>query len=69
MTREEIVNKTRFRYNCKIYRLDWNDFEIYDDIILLNTPKDEIFVLFDKNFNTIGIEKKPTHYLQKQKTL
>lgn len=66
MTRQAIVNKMRFRYNCRLYRLDWNNFEIYDDLILLNTSKENVFVLFDKNFNTIGIEKKPS-YISKEK--
>lgn len=66
MNREDIINKTKFRYNCGIYRLDWRNFEIYGDVILINTPKEDLFVLFDKNYNTIGVEKKPLNISKEQ---
>lgn len=56
MTREQIVNDIRFRQRCAEYGLDWEKCEIYGDVILLNTPKLALYVLFDKNYNTIGVE-------------
>ncbi len=56
MTREEIINDIKFRQRCGVYGLDCENCEIYDDVILLSTPTLALFVLFDKNYNTIGVE-------------
>lgn len=57
MTRNEIMNDMAFRQQCGKYGLDWDNFEIYDfeDVILLNTPIKDLYVMFDKNYNTIDI--------------
>ena len=56
MTREQIISDIKFRQRCGAYGLNWENCEIYDDVILLNTPTLALYVLFDKNYNTIGIE-------------
>lgn len=55
MTKNEIVNDINFRYACCSYGLDWYDFEIYEDTIILKTPKKNVFVLFNQNYHTIDI--------------
>lgn len=56
MTREEIINDIKFKQRCGLYGLDCENCEIYDDVILLNTPTRALYVLFDKNYKTIGVE-------------
>jgi hypothetical protein len=58
MEKTKIENDMKFRQRCSKYGLDWENFEIYDEVILLNTPIKDLYVLFDKNYNTIAVEKK-----------
>ena len=58
MTKNELINDMSFRQKCGKYGLDWNNFKIYyvdDDeyVILLYTQRNDNYVLFDKNYNTI----------------
>lgn len=55
MTKEEIIKDIKFRQRCGEYGLNWEDFEIYFGSILLNTPTEGLYVVFDKNYNTTGI--------------
>lgn len=55
MTRKELIDDMNFRTRCCEYGLDWLDFEIYDDVIMLHTPKSGIYVLLDNNYNVMGI--------------
>ncbi len=64
MTKEEVMNDMNFRRKCGEYALDWRNFEVYGDIIVLATPKNSVNVLFDKNYNTVGIYKKSVHNFQ-----
>lgn len=57
MTRNELINDMNFRFKCSEYGLDWMNFEICGEVIILNTPKRGNYVLFDKNYNTIGVHK------------
>ena len=57
MNKEKIINDINFRLACRNYGLDWDNFEIYDDVIIINSPKKSIYVLLDKNYNIIGIHK------------
>lgn len=57
MIKEEIMDDENFRKRCSEYGLDWQNFEIYNDVIVLNAPKKGIYVLFDKNYNTIAIHR------------
>ena len=57
MTKKEIINDIKFKQKCNKYGLDYESFEIYDNVILLNTKTPNLYVLFDKNYNTMGIEK------------
>lgn len=38
MTKNEIENDRNFRNACCSYGLDWDNFEIYEDTIILKTP-------------------------------
>ncbi len=57
MDKNTIRDDLAFRSKCVDYGLDWNEFNVYNDIIILNSPKTDIFVLLDDNYNTIGIHK------------
>lgn len=57
MDKEIIINDINFRLACRNYGLDWDNFEIYDDVIIINSPKTFIYVLLDKNYNIIGVHK------------
>lgn len=62
MTSKEIINDIKFRQRCGAYGLDWSKFEFFyfpnkNYIISLTEPIGDIYVLFDKNYNTICIEK------------
>lgn len=59
MIREKLINDMNFRRACLKYGLDWKNFEICGDVIVLNTKNSNLYVLFDKNYNTIGVENKP----------
>lgn len=55
MNKEAIMNDMDFRSKCVSYGLDWDNFFIKDNTIVLNTPKQNVFVLLDENYNTIGV--------------
>ena len=57
MDKNTIRDDLAFRSKCVAYGLDWSEFNIYKDIIILNSPKKDILVLLDDNYNTIGIHK------------
>lgn len=57
MTKNEIINDVYFKRECNKYGLDHQNCEIYDEAILLNTPLQDLYVIFDKNYNTIAVEK------------
>ena len=57
MKRQELINDMNFKKKCCEYGLDWMNFEIYGDIILVNTPDKWVYVLLDKNYNTIGVHR------------
>ena len=62
MTKNELINDMNFRLRCIDYGLNWMNFEIFnfrngDSVIAMVIPNKEIYILFDKNYNTICIEK------------
>lgn len=62
MTKTQIMNDIKFRQRCGKYGLDWKEFDFFyfpdgEYVISLFEPFEEIYVLFDKNYNTICIEK------------
>lgn len=57
MTKNELINDIDFRKACTAYGLDWQSFNVYENIIILNTPKKDVLVLLDEDYNTIGIPK------------
>lgn len=57
MTKNELINDMNFRKACTAYGLDWQNFNVYENIIILNSPKKDVFVLLDDHYNTIGIPR------------
>ena len=62
MIKEKIIRDIKFRQRCTSYGLNWSQFKIVqisdeNYIIALNDPIKNIYVLFDKNYNTISMEK------------
>ena len=57
MTKNDLINDFNFRQKCGDYGLYWENAEIYGNVILINTPIEGLYVIFDKNYNTIGVEK------------
>ena len=57
MTKNDLINDFNFRQKCGEYGLYWENAEIYGNVILINTPIEGLYVIFDKNYNTIGVEK------------
>lgn len=56
MSREEIMKDEKYREACSKYGLDWEACEIYDEVILLNTPIEDLYVIMDKSYNIIDID-------------
>ena len=56
MTKNDLINDFNFRQKCGEYGLYWENAEIYGNVILINTPIEGLYVIFDKNYNTIGVE-------------
>lgn len=64
MTKEDLINDINFKEKCAEYGLDCEKAEIYCNVILINTPIEGLYVIFDKNYNTIGIERKTSQNLE-----
>lgn len=47
--KSEIMNDMKFRTRCCEYGLDWSNFEVVNDVIVVNTEKDDVIVLVDKS--------------------
>lgn len=56
MSREEIINDMKFREACDKYGVCWRNCDVYGELIVLSTPITDLFIIMDKNFNTIGVE-------------
>ena len=57
MANNEVKEDLKFIRRCSEYGLNSEDAEVFEDVITVKTPKEELYVLFDKDFNTIGIEE------------
>ena len=62
MIKEEIKKDERFRNKACLYGLDWDNFETFtledgDYVIVSHLPESDIYVLFDKNYNTIDVDR------------
>ena len=57
MDKVELQNDMKFRYVCSDFATDhWNyDFELYGNVIKLNSRKKGIYTLIDENYNVIGV--------------
>lgn len=64
MTKEDLINDINFKEKCAEYGLNCEKAEIYGNVILINTPIEGLYVIFDKNYNTIGIERKNSQNLE-----
>ncbi len=62
MSKDEIIYDTKFQQQCGKYGLNWENCEIYDEVILLNTQLQDLYLIFDKNYNTIAIDKFESDY-------
>ena len=58
VSKENVINDINFRKICLSYGADWNKATFFDNMIILHTIKNNIFVLLDSDYNTIGIYKK-----------
>lgn len=56
MSKEEIMNDMKFIQVCDKYGVYWGNCDVYGELIVLNTPITDLFVIMDKNYNTIGVE-------------
>ena len=56
MIRKQIISDSKFKQQCGKYGLDWEHCQVYNDIILLDTPTKWLYVFMDKNYNVIGVE-------------
>lgn len=50
MTREEIMQDIKFREACGKYGVSWENFEVYDEVIILNTPKENLYIDTDLKY-------------------
>jgi len=63
MQKEELINDEKFREKCSKYGLNFHNFKIFnfpyqsDYIILLNEENKDIYILLDKNYNTLWIQQ------------
>lgn len=62
MRKNKIYNDMDFRQACIQYGLDWGKCDVYsvsedEYVILVKVPNKNIYVLFDKNYKTICVEK------------
>ncbi len=55
MNKKELISNINFKQKCSEYGLSWENAKIYGNVILINTPIEGLYVIFDKNYNTIGI--------------
>lgn len=57
MANNEVKEDLKFIRRCSEYGLNVEDAEVFEDVITVKTPKEKLYVIFDKDFNTIGIEE------------
>lgn len=57
MNKEKLKNDMNFRYVCSDFATDfWNDdFEIYGNVVKLNSIKRGVYTLIDEHYNVIGV--------------
>lgn len=57
LKKEDIINNKKFISRCEYYGLDYRNIEIINDIIVLSTTNNNLYILFDGNFNIIDVAK------------
>lgn len=57
MTKNEIEKNSKFMRVCSKYDIYSKNAIVYNDLILLNVPGKDIYILLDKDYNTIAIEQ------------
>lgn len=57
MIKNVLENDMNFRFKCQEIGLDWTNFNIYKDVIVVSSFKKGIYVLFDKYYNIIATHK------------
>lgn len=57
MTKKELLNNRKYMKECERYNLPGSDIKKFKNGYLLGTYEKNIYILLDKNYNTIGIRK------------
>lgn len=57
MTRNELERDPRFKRICSKYDIYTTNATVFGDLILLNSVGKDIYILLDKDYNTLAIEK------------
>ena len=47
MNKFEIMNDIKFKQSCGDYGVDYNNFEVYDDVILVYTPIENLYIMLE----------------------
>lgn len=53
MEKKEIMGDMSFRRRCIEFGLDWAEFEVIDNVIVVKTPKQDMHMLLDENYHII----------------
>lgn len=56
MTKEEVLRNRRFIRACIKFGLDPHNCKVYDDVILLFTKTEDLYVFMNKDFDIIGVQ-------------
>ena len=57
MVKSDIYYDMNFRAKCSSYGLNWQKFNVWDNVIIIETPKKGMYVLMDEHYNIIDITK------------
>lgn len=64
MEKEGLPSDAKFKQKCNEYGLNYPNIHAFENIILLSTPIEGLYIILDKNYNTIGIEKNASQKLE-----
>ena len=56
MTKEEILRDNRFIGACIKFGLEPHNCKVYDEVILLSTKTEDLYVFMNKDYNIIGVQ-------------
>ncbi len=55
MTKEELMKDGDFQFVCRSYGLDGTSFDLYGEVIAVNSPKEDIVALFNQNYQLFDV--------------